>query len=157
MKLLLVAAASGAPAGSISLNLLTDDIVLREDYILSLRDEIYLTCLPRKEGQAHSNHFGSFTLGKARALIVQTIDAGGHTLLKISIESSDLRDFTALHHKVYSEKLGIPHEDFPRPTHRMEELSFVRGIRNDLAQLKRYLADAVRAWQSPILVRSHSG
>jgi hypothetical protein len=112
------------------------------EYILSLRDELWVTCLPKKDGK-YPDYTGSFQLGSARALLMHSLDNGGRNMVKISIEGTDTTDFVDLYNTVYA-RLGVPHEHIPTPTRRLEPPSFVRGIRNDLHELGEVLSNR---WQ----------
>lgn len=115
------------------------------EYILSLRDEVYVTCLPKKSVE-YPDFTGSFQLGNARALIMQSLDNGGRRMLKISIEGTDTTDFVDLYNTIYG-RLGVPHEVIPTPNRRLDDISFVRGVRNDLRSLGKFLTNRWRLLQ----------
>lgn len=155
MKIMLLDKQRGVPGtygGAIQLGMLVSDILLNDldiakttgfghsgeknsEYIISLRDEVFVGHLPRSESGFRQSYYKMFTLGEAKA----TVAEGPNRTLQISIESPTTSDFFSLRKIVYEDWLGIPHEVIPVPTYRMQELSFIRGIRNDLRDLCRFL------------------
>ncbi len=102
----------GTYGGKIQLGLLMRDIELHrggEDYILSLRDEVYRTGNHRDDSV-----FGSYTLGQATARVSQTLDSGGRIKVAIAIEGADARDFEDMCTQVYA-MLGFKQQSMVRP------------------------------------------
>ncbi|MBP9757501.1 MAG: hypothetical protein KBD06_02785 [Candidatus Pacebacteria bacterium] len=162
MKIMLLSKNRGIPGtygGPIQLGILLQDVKLtdheiarasgfglgdrNDEYVLSLRDEVWLTCLPKKGGE-FPDHTGSFELGEAKALIMQSLDSGGRLMLKIAIEGANTADFVDLYNTIYA-RLGVRHEVIPIPRKRLDDISFVRGIRNDLRSLGKFLSCRWRA------------
>ncbi len=136
MKIIRISARCGSPCGAVNLSQLVDSIDLENGkYVLSLRDNVGLA----DEETAKAKH-KRFTLGKAKARIH---GIGAFTVVGIEVESTDVQDFIDLYEAVCLH-LGIEHEQLPRPKYRLDDLSFVRGLRNDLTSLRRYFANNLR-------------
>jgi len=136
MKIIRISARCGSPCGAVNLSQLVDGIDLENGkYVLSLRDSVLFA----DEETANAKH-KRFTLGKAKARVHAI---GGFTAVGIEVESADIQDFIDLYEAVCLH-LGIEHEQLPRPKHRLDDLSFVRGLRNDFRTLRRYLANNLR-------------
>ena len=147
MKIMRVSATCGSPCGIVNLALLVDSVNLEHGrYILSLRDGLWLTCLPQTEDGTWPNHIGTFELGQAKASIIESLDSGGRRMLKIAIEGADVADFIDLYNTIYA-RLGVPHEVIPTPKRRLEDISFIRGIRNDLRSFGKFLKNRWRLLQ----------
>ena len=150
MKILRLAKDSGCPSGiQQQLNLLVDGVDLEEEkYILSLRDEMRVSNLPKG---AKTNDLGafakSFALSQAKALVTEGTNDSGYRIVRVTIESPNTCDFAALYQHVYRIWLGIPHEDIPLPKYRLQEPSFIRGIHNDLRDLWQFLKNCWRRAQ----------
>lgn len=147
----------GTYGGPLQLNLMLGDIKLKhenwpEEYILSLRDEVWVICLPRPENGDRPNYTGTFELGLAKASIIQSLDTGGRLMLKIAIESADVADFIDLFNTIYI-RLGVPHEVIPTPKRRLEDISFIRGVRNDLRSFGKFLKNRWRLLQESAKLR----
>jgi hypothetical protein len=164
MKVMMLSKSRGIPGtygGPIQLGILLQDVKLsdheiarasgyglndrNEEYVLSLRDELWVTCLPKKDGE-YPDYTGSFELGEAKALIMQSLDSGGRKMLKISLEGANTADFIDLYNTIYA-RLGVSHEVIPTPQRRPEDISFIRGIRNDLRSLGKLLGNRWRLLQ----------
>lgn len=164
MKIMILDKRLGIPGtygGAIQLGMLIGDIPLNDrdiaktrgfghsgernsEYVISLRDELWVTTLPRSDNGFRPSYFKLFTLGEARATVSEVLDNGDRRAVKISIESPNSADFVSLYKSVYEDWLGIPHETIPVPSYRMQEPSFIRGIRNDLRDLRQYLKNRWR-------------
>ncbi len=132
MKILRISARCGSPCGTVNLSELVDNIDLENGkYVLSLRN-----CVALPDGTKVENLAKRFSLGRAKAAI--EISAA-RSAVNILVESAEVQDFLDLYDAV-CRHLGIEHEHLSRPKHRLDDLSFVRGLRNDLSSLRRYVA-----------------
>ena len=116
----------------------------RRAYVISLRDETWVTTLPHGDDGYRKSYFKLFTLGEAKAIVSEVLDSGGRRMVRVSIESPNSADFVSLYKSVYEDWLNIPHENIPLPKYRLQELSFVRGIRNDLRDLGQFVVNRWR-------------
>ena len=133
MKIMRISARCGSPCGTVNLSQLVEDVDLEGGkYVLSLRENVILA--DEETAKAKRKRF---TLGKAKARVH---GIGAFTAVGIEVESTDVQDFIDLYDAV-CEHLGIEHEQLPRPKYRLDDLSFVRGLRNDFSSLRRYFAN----------------
>lgn len=152
MKILRLSDTCGSPCGGIDLwtvlnGTLPEDYLDRDGkraYVISLRDDVFITGLPRPTDGYRQSYTKMFTLGEAKAIVAEGIVNGGTRAAHISIESPNGSDFASLYKSVYEDWLGIPHETIPVPSYRMQEPSFIRGIQNDLRDLVRFLKNRWR-------------
>ncbi len=143
MKILTINASTGIPHGPVVCNLLLDSVDLEGGkYILSLRDEMYLHSIP-KPILEQTGVVGTFSMGRAKARVTETLDNGSRRMYRIAIEGSDVSDFIDLYDAIYA-RIGIPFEQLPIPKRHFEDLSFVRGLRNDLRSLRQFIANRWR-------------
>lgn len=117
---------------------LPDDYL--DGHVISLWDEHWVALLPVEPDSRRKSYMKTFALGEARAVVSEGLDTpvAGRRVVRISIESPNTTDFAALYNHIYRDWLGIPHEDIPVPERRFQEPSFVRGIRNDLRDLRQF-------------------
>jgi len=136
MKIIRISARCGSPCGAVNLSQLVDGIDLENGrYVLSLRDSVVLPDNAKIE-----DLIKRFSLGKAKAAVEFS---AATSAVNVSVESSEVQDFIDLYDAV-CEHLGIESEHLPRPKQRLEDLSFIRGLRNDIAALRRYLGNRLR-------------
>jgi hypothetical protein len=132
---------TGLHGGKMLLTMKLADIDLKPKgvaHILSLQDEFDVNV-------NYCNEVGIYICGHAHARI-ERAGGGSHgkpCRMSLRVESSDAEDFIHLTFKMY-EKLGIVYSDLPRPKYRLDDLSLVRGLRNDLRSLRRYIASKLR-------------
>ncbi len=132
---MIISASSGSSCGAVNLCQLVDGIDLLDGkYILSMRERIILA--DEETANAKSK---IFSLGKATGRVRPV----GGAVVELIVESPDTQDYIDLYDAVCS-YVGIEHEHLPRPKHRLDDLSFVRGIRNDLLALRRMIASRLR-------------
>ena len=146
MKILRLSNTCGSPCGGLDLWAVLNGSLPAEylhldgkrHYVISLRDELWVITLPDENGYRKS-YFKMFALGEAKAIITEALDNGSRRTVQVAIESPNIVDFVALYKSVYQDWLGIPQEVIPVPKYRMQEPSFIRGIRNDLRDLCQFL------------------
>lgn len=129
-----ISTSCGSPCGRINLDLTYEGIRLGKGYALSLRDVLRTR---------NENVRGVYELGNAKCMITGptgTFTAEGPAY-DISIESTSVPDFIALHREVLK-RFGLePQQIAPSlGMYPPNEQSFVRGIGNDLRRLKQYIA-----------------
>lgn len=128
---------NGGYVSKISLNLLHEGLVLEEGVALSLREVIFST-RPDLEG--------ILELGEAKCRIGWPGGPGsdGRRCYGFAIESTSIPDFIALYREVLK-RFGQKHEHVAPSLHTTppNEQSFVRGLANDLHNLKRFVAARV--------------
>jgi hypothetical protein len=131
-----ISKACGSPCGTVNLSHLVGGVDLENGkYILSMHDSFDFDTVQDAKAKLKR-----FTLGKAKANVYLIGLAGA---VGIKVESSDNQDFIDLYEAV-CDHLDIEHEELPRPKHRLEDLSFVRSLRNDLQVLRRNIASRLR-------------
>jgi hypothetical protein len=81
-----------------------------------------------------------FSLGKAKAYVRE---GAARTFVGIQVESPNVQDFIDLYEAVCT-YLEVEHKHLPRPKDRLDDMSFVSGLRNDLQALCRYIASRLR-------------
>ena len=145
MKILRLSQLGASPCGQLVLSSLLGGTLPQshlDGYIISLRDEHLAHLLPSPEGGRPDSYTKTFVFGEAIAIITQAMDSpeSGRRIVKVTIESHNVSDFAAIFMHVYRDWLHIPHEEIPVPKYRLQELSFVRGIRNDLRDLRKFCA-----------------
>ncbi len=155
MKILRLSRICGSTCGTLDLWSVLNDSLPTEHlaaHVISLRDEMWVTTLPRLPEDAYrKSYFKMFTLGEAKANVSEALDTPGRRVVKIAIESPNTADFVALYKSVYQDWLGIPHEVIPLPTYRLQEPSFIRGIRNDWREFWQFLKSHWQQLRSTIL------
>ncbi|HVX90433.1 MAG TPA: hypothetical protein VHC20_02230 [Candidatus Paceibacterota bacterium] len=154
MKILRLSNTCGSSCGGLDLWSVLNGSLPKEyleRYVISLRDDLWVTTLPRSGDGLRPSYFKIFSLGEAKAVITESLDNGGRRTVQIAIESPNTVDFVALYKSVYEDWLGIPHEVIPLPKYRLQEPSFVRGIRNDLHDLWQFIQNRWRRARAMIV------